>query len=528
MVPRKLNVMIARFPYGGVGSSSLEIPDIGDWLVEITLEMKDDPRIGEVIPWRISDTPISMCRNRAVQVAKANGADVLLMIDSDNVPDYELKRGTPGAKPFWKTAFDFLYSHYEKGPAVIAAPYCGPPPHENVYVFHITNRESEHASADFEVAQFSRHEAADRTGIEQVAALPTGLILFDVRAFDILPPPWFYYEFTDKFESHKASTEDVTATRDMMFHVHLEHGYLPLYVAWDCWAGHVKPKIVGKPQLITADQVSKKLVDAARLGQDSKSRTQVVNRLQHFLANGAKFYEPPVPVAAETTEEFTQPWQTPLWMLNEYGYTPQQDLHVMRGLVTGEKDRLGREPVVVELGTYIGQSAKAMADAGARVISIDNMEGNPHDITSVQYALGGRKSIDEVRKENLGEYLGRSVHLIVGDSAEVGKTWQKPIDMLYVDADHDYEPTLENIKAWIAHVRAGGIIAGHDYDEQFPGTIKAVNEMFPKELFPNGINVRGQVWWVRMPSHVKPPAAPLSYPDFEEDVPELIANGHAR
>jgi hypothetical protein len=522
MVPKKLNVMVARFPYGGVGSSSLEIPDIGDWLVDITLEMSRDERIGEVVPWRISDTPISMCRNRAVLAAKQNDCDLLLMIDSDNVPDYEFKRGTPGSKPFWKTAFDFLYEHYDKGPAVIAAPYCGPPPHENVYVFQISNRESEHASVDFQVEQFNRNQAAERIGIEQVAALPTGLILFDVRAFDILPPPWFYYEWTDRFEAHKASTEDVTATRDMMFHVHLDKGYLPLYVAWDCWAGHVKPKIVGKPQIIKANEVSDKLVEAARRGQDSREGVKIVDGLAKLLAAGARPYVAPEihPVSAPPAS-FDEDWQTPAWMLEQYGYTPPTDLNVIRRLVQEQAESLGREPVVVELGTLIGQSTKAMACAGAVVFSIDNREGSPHDGTFANYAVN-QDLIVEALSENLGSLHSKKVHLIVGDSQEVAKTWSKVIDILYVDADHEYQPAKADILAWMGYVRSGGIIAGHDYCKTFPGVVRAVDELFP------GATVEGTVWWLR--KHAGKPINRLSgttHPAYEEDVPEVIANGHA-
>lgn len=741
MIPRKLSVMISRFPYGGNGGYSSEIPEIADWLVETTLEMGRDERISEVIPWRVSDTPVSMCRNRAVLAAKQHQCDFLLMIDSDNVPDYELKRGDKSAKPFWKTAFDFLYQHYDKGPAVIAAPYCGPPPHENVYVFQISNKESEHANIDFQVDQFTRHQAAERTGIEQVAALPTGLILFDVRAFDLLPPPWFYYEWTDRFEAHKASTEDVTATRDMMFHVHLEKGYLPLYVAWDCWAGHVKPKIVGKPQIIKMDQVSQKLVEAARRGQDSREGVRVMDSLAKFLEQGAKPYtgtkpavaitplwqpieaverqvaaiakgkvidfggnathrlacaqqtcgwegdircdfisdalpfsdqeidfaycrhtvedladpthflnelnrvaksgyiETPSPlveltrgvtgsqrgfvhhnwyvwseggvlhflpkhpnvetsairqyteelsdkfnwntyhiwdgqlqfkvwrherdydiaqrpqeyealltracdcalrgaaamkqvVAVESVEihpasatpaPFDEAWQTPVWMLEQYGFTPQQDLRALRQIVQDMATRLGREPIVVELGTYIGQSAKAMADAGATVFSIDNREGNLHDPIAVHYALRGREDIERACKENLGELNGRKVHLLLGDAIEGARTWSKPIDLLYVDADHDYEPTKAHIRAWMGHVREGGIIAGHDYDKDFPGVVKAVDELFPER------HVDGRIWWTVKPSTQAfvNRLAGTTHPAYEEDVPETIANGHA-
>lgn len=520
--------MIARFPYGGNGGYSSEIPELADWLVETVMEMKEDSRISEVIPWRISDTPISMCRNRAVIEAKKNGCDFLLMIDSDNVPDYELNRGDKTAKPFWKTAFDFLYSHYDKGPAVIAAPYCGPPPHENVYVFQISNRESEHAGIDFKIDQFSRNQAAERTGIEKVAALPTGLILFDVRAFDSLPPPWFYYEWTNKFECEKASTEDVTATRDMMFHIHQDKGYLPLYVAWDCWAGHVKPKIVGKPQIMTSDQVSEKLAEAVRRKDSSKERTLVMDGLSKFLAAGATPWKSPKaeavqPPSMPSESESPDEWQTPEWMLEKFGFTPQADLQVLRRLVQDSATRLGRDPIVMELGTYIGQSTKAMAMAGAIVFTVDNRDGSPHDGTFVQYAMHGPETIVDALKQNIKSLEYRSIHLIVGDSIECASLFRKQIDILYVDADHDYEPTKANILAWMKHVRDGGIVAGHDYCDLFPGVVKAVDELFPDA------HVDGSVWWT-VKSAAKPAVnrlAPLSYPEYEEDVPETIANGHA-
>lgn len=523
MVPKKLNVMVARYPYAGNGGYASEIPDVGDWLVEIVLEMKQDPRIGEVIPWRKADTPIPAVRNESVMVAKQNGCDLLLMIDSDNVPDYEFKRGTPGSKPFWKTAFDFIYDHYDKGPAVIGAPYCGPPPHENVYVFQVSNRESEHAQVDFQVDQFSRHQAAERTGIERVAALPTGLILFDLRVFDYLPPPWFYYEWTDKYQWKKASTEDVTATRDMWFHAHRAGKPFPIYVAWDCWAGHVKPKVVGKPQIITCDQVSDKYIEAVKHGYDSREGVKVVDSLAKALTLGAKPYVAPEakPVAA-TPAAIEEDWHTPHWMLEQHGYTPSLDLDVIRRLVKEQASKLGREPVVVELGTLIGQSTKAMACAGAIVFSIDNREGSPHDGTFAVYAVN-RDSVVDALNENLGKLHGKKVHLIVGDSEEVAARWSKAIDILYVDADHEYGPTKANILAWMKYVRPGGIIAGHDYCDLFPGVVQSVDELFPD------CNVEGNVWWLEKPAAKEPVnrLAPYSYPEFEEDVPETIANGHA-
>ena len=231
----KVNVLFARFPYG-----NQENPDCTDWLINTTIKAMKDPRIGEVKHWRINDTPITMGRNRCVKEALACNTDVLCMIDSDMGPDLP---DILGAKPFWDTSFDFLLDHH--GPCAIAAPYCGPPPFENVFIFQWASAQSDHPNVDLKLSQYTREQAYSMGGIQSVAALPTGLILIDMRVFARLVHPYFYYEYTDKQETHKASTEDVAFTRDMTL------AGVPIYCNWDSWAGHWKWKKVGKPEYLT-------------------------------------------------------------------------------------------------------------------------------------------------------------------------------------------------------------------------------------------------------------------------------------
>jgi hypothetical protein len=282
MTPMKLKVLVAAFSYGGNGGISSEHPDVRDWMLRTFPAAKDDQRVASIELIDIADTPITMSRNRAVVAARQTGADVLIMVDSDMRPDCDcgLK---PGAKRFWDSSFDFLYNHWAKGPVVIGAPYCGPPPNEVPYVFRWRQPESDNPNdVDCKLDLFTREEAAERTGFEQVAALPTGLIMFDVRAFELTEPakpgdkPWFYYEYEDIYESTKASTEDVTATRDLAFAGWHELGYNPLYCNWYAWAGHWKPKCVGSPRLITSDAVGEKLAHAARNRLPMTKRRQAV------------------------------------------------------------------------------------------------------------------------------------------------------------------------------------------------------------------------------------------------------------
>lgn len=241
-------IMLARFPGGNA-----EHPAEVNWIINTLLFCKDDPRIGGLEHWFLNDTPVTMSRNRCIREAIAKGVDILLMVDSDMGPDL-----INAEHWFWPAAFDFMVSRWHEAPTIIAAPYCGPPPHENVYIFRWRKYQSNHSNPDYKLDQFTREEAAERSGIEAVAALPTGLIAIDMRVFTgfkvgdqvlKLPTPWFYYEWTDEYQSHKASTEDVTFTRD----VHIlfsAHGLETIFVDWDAWAVHFKEKGVPKPALI--------------------------------------------------------------------------------------------------------------------------------------------------------------------------------------------------------------------------------------------------------------------------------------
>jgi hypothetical protein len=255
------NIMFCRFPFG-----ASEHPEVTDWMVKTLIKCKSMPSVASTFSAKIDDTPITMGRNRAVKAAREANCHYLVMIDSDMVPDLAI----PGARPFWDSSWEFMMQQREDGPCVIAAPYCGPPPHENVYVFRWSNRQNDNPNAGFSLQQFEREEAAFRGGIEEVAALPTGLIIFDMRAFTMIPPPYFQYEYEDEFETHKATTEDVFCTRNLSI------CGVPQYCNWDAWAGHVKRKIVSKPVITTSDDVREEYRKAILSGRKSNEQLRFI------------------------------------------------------------------------------------------------------------------------------------------------------------------------------------------------------------------------------------------------------------
>ena len=244
----RYKILVCHFP--GSGSTH---QDVSDYTDDLMFKLRTHPDFGPgcVGRWKIADTPITMGRNRALKRALDEGYDYVLMIDSDLAPDLPYE----DAVPFFDAAWEFTKAH--QGPCLVGAPYCGPPPHENVYVFHWKTTETDSANPNFQIANVDRYEAAGLRGVQRVAALPTGLILIPVEAIKRLSPPWFYYEWTDKYQTAKLSTEDVTFSRD------LDAVGVPQYCAWSSWAGHHKAKCVLRPERIPGGSVPKTLRDRA-------------------------------------------------------------------------------------------------------------------------------------------------------------------------------------------------------------------------------------------------------------------------
>lgn len=106
--------------------------------------------------------------------------------------------------------------------------------------------------------------------------------------------------------------------------------------------------------------------------------------------------------------------------------------------------------VIVEIGCEFGMSTGAFCSAAKKTVSITSVDLFPGDMIDVH-----RKNLKEAG------YDGRSKR-ISGDSATVGLTWDKPIDLLFVDGDHTYEGVLADMNAWLHHVKVGGVVIFHD------------------------------------------------------------------
>lgn len=572
MQERKLKVGITFYPYSGNGGGRSENPDSRKWLVPTVLKAKSDPRVLDVIYQDFADTPAYLNRNAAVLWAKQNAVDVLYMIDSDQAPDHLL--GTdPEAKPFWDESFNFIYDKWDEGPHVIGAPYTGPPPYECVYVFLWRNEGSTSPRADMALSMYTREHAAIMSGIQPCAALPTGCIAYDMRAFDLIGEPKFFYEYKDDgprcqscgehkpgTRAAKASTEDVTNTRDISLAGHKKYGRDVVYCAWSSWAGHHKTYCCTKPSVIKADHVSRVLVDAANHGANSNERMMHLQRPKGLPEREVTKIDEPIDVSSMT---YSRNAPTLNGFVLPVGAGPEQPEDIAKHLLTTDdieqldvqvstshselltlQYHVARESfkkrdkhmVAVEVGSFAGRSAVAIASGfepgqSWEMHCVDHFKGTGTDYTRALVNQLAKKHgpdvlFDAFNKRIADAGLSSKVTAHRMSSLEAARRWYrdggKKIDILFLDAGHTYEELKADIEAWKPHMAPDGLMMGHDYRDEFPGVKQAVNEAFYTAT------VIGSIWIVKCEQQDEPETMfNVAVPNarFHELVPSLNGDG---
>jgi hypothetical protein len=169
--------------------------------------------------------------------------------------------------------------------------------------------------------------------------------------------------------------------------------------------------------------------------------------------------------------------------------TPRQDLAVLTRLVhhVSEGNRLCSPIRVLEVGSWAGLSTLALAQPGVQVHCVDHWQGNPGDRLGEVAKRYPPELAFQTFCRNMGWRLFKTVFPHRGSSLLYASIWPMPMDLIFIDARHEYEHVANDIHAWLPHVRAGGILCGHDYGV-FPGVTRAADEI-------GRDGVEGNVWW---------------------------------
>lgn len=119
-------------------------------------------------------------------------------------------------------------------------------------------------------------------------------------------------------------------------------------------------------------------------------------------------------------------------------------------------EHLPKYAVVAELGVDEGVFSKL-------ILNICNPE-KFHLIDywgTEMYNQSKRKLVEEKFK---GEIESGTVEINLGLSTDVGlKFKDNYFDWIYIDTDHSYQNTINELEIWKSKIKEGGVIAGHDF-----------------------------------------------------------------
>ena len=82
-------------------------------------------------------------------------------------------------------------------------------------------------------------------------------------------------------------------------------------------------------------------------------------------------------------------------------------------------------------------------------------------------------------------------------SFEVARSWTEPLDLLFIDANHEYESVRRDFTLWSPFVKPGGIVALHDVSENWPGPTRVMQEELRPPSFYDPPRVDGLAWAVK-------------------------------
>ena len=171
--------------------------------------------------------------------------------------------------------------------------------------------------------------------------------------------------------------------------------------------------------------------------------------------------------------------------------------------------------VIIDIGTFCGAAAECflLAQPGdGHVFTVDIFKS-----CFMPYVgqVDGEEVLQQAQRRL--NHFGERAKIIRSESTNAANMFApETADLVFLDAAHDYESVLTDIRAWLPILKPAGVIAGHDFDRECYGPLFANIERFKHlEIGPdnahygvfaavvesfNQVTVtaskRSSVWWV--------------------------------
>lgn len=143
-----------------------------------------------------------------------------------------------------------------------------------------------------------------------------------------------------------------------------------------------------------------------------------------------------------------------------------------------------RHVCIVEIGSFMGRSTRAMADATSGVVvAYDDFQGlrerddNPHP-----------EEIRAAFHRNLADHLAAGK--VVLKEMDHARPRVMTADMVFIDGSHDYRSVARDIRLW--YPVTTHLLCGHDFDDAHPEVQRAVRDLFVEFHVVKGTSL----WWV--------------------------------
>ena len=119
--------------------------------------------------------------------------------------------------------------------------------------------------------------------------------------------------------------------------------------------------------------------------------------------------------------------------------------------------------VIVEIGSWKGESAIWLGHGSkkgnkVRIYAVDPHTGSPEH----REKWGKVWTFDEFKKNIATTKVDDIITPILKTSEEAAKTFDKPVELIFIDGNHDYNFVKSDFELWFPKVVEGGVMSFHD------------------------------------------------------------------
>jgi hypothetical protein len=147
-------------------------------------------------------------------------------------------------------------------------------------------------------------------------------------------------------------------------------------------------------------------------------------------------------------------------------------------------ERAGNDAHFVEVGSWQGKSSAFLAveivncNKKIQMDCVDSWEDVWMGTSGPYSEYKGQEVFDNFIK-NMSTVVGLlNFRYIRQRSVDAAAAYQdKSLDLVFIDASHDYDNVHADITCWLPKIKSGGVISGHDWN--FTEVKRAVTDLIP-------------------------------------------------